>query len=328
MKQALGFGVLAIVALACTACWTLFPRKTLEVEKLEMGMKPEAVRALIGEPEWIEVGMKPETARALIGELEVVEQGDSFPETGPGLQPEPSDVPATPTGLAETLSGVRATETWFYADEFVHPDMGTTRRTTCLYFEDERLAEWNFGYGTNCMEREATTGGQMVFDRQFDIWRVVSCGAGAHGGHCAHYYYDGSFYRYDSNGWCRSRWSTGPFEHTQEPPRALECCVEHPIARVAAAQAAKQNVQAQRKAYKKAAKQAIQVTEKAKIREAQREAKAKFEPIEKARKEAIHQAMAEPDAKTRKKAVRSEDPGCQAGGQHEDQVDRKSSKNI
>jgi hypothetical protein len=305
MKQAFGFGLLAIMALACTACCTLFPRQTLEVEKLEMGMKPEAVRALIGEPEWIEVGMKPEAVRALIGEPELVEQGDSFPETWPGLRPEPSDVPATPTGLTETLSGVRATETWFYADEFVHPDMGTTRRTTCLRFEDERLAEWNFGYGTDCMERGATTGGQMVFDRQFDIWRVLSCGASAHGGHCAHYYHDGFFFRYDDDGWCRGLSSTGPFEHIQSPPRELDCCIEDPITREAAAQAAKQDVQAQFEAFQKAAKQAIHATEKAKIRDAKQETKAKIEPIEKTEKEAIDQAMTEPDAKTRKEAVRA-----------------------
>ncbi|MBW2287316.1 MAG: hypothetical protein JRG90_05770 [Deltaproteobacteria bacterium] len=303
MKQGLGFGCLAIVALACTACWTLFPRQTLEVEKLEMGMKPEAVRALIGEPEWVEVGMKPEAVRALIGERERVEPGHSLPGTWPGLQPEPSDFPATPTGLTETLSGVRATETWFYADEFVHPDIGTTRRTTCLHFEDERLAEWNFGYGTDCMEREATTGGQMVFDRPLGAWRVVNCGASAHGGHCAHYYHDGFFYRYDSDGWCKSARSTGPFKPIQKPPRTLESCIEDPITREAGAQAAKQNAKAEFKEFRKAAKQAIRGAEKARIDEAKQMYKAKIETIEKHTKEATRQISSEPDAKTRKREI-------------------------
>ena len=82
-KQALGFGVLAIVALVCTACRTPLPRQTLEVGQLEVGMKREAVRALMGEPDWVEEGTTPEAVRALMGEP--VEAERSFPASWPGL---------------------------------------------------------------------------------------------------------------------------------------------------------------------------------------------------------------------------------------------------
>ncbi len=282
MKQVLGFGCLAIVALACTACSTLFPRRTLEMEKLEIGMKPQAVRALIGEPEWIEAGMKPEVVRALVGESELVEQAESFPETWPE---------------------VRAIETWFYADEMVDPVMGASSRTPCLQFEDERLSEWNFGYGIDCMDREATTGGQMAFDRQLDAYRVVSCGISALGGHCAHYYDDGFFYRFDANGWCRSISSIGPFEHIQEPPRKLESYSEGPSTREAAAQAARQDAKAEIKEFRKAAKQAIRQAEEAKIDEAKQIYKAKIEAIEKDTKEATHQVSSEPASRKRKREI-------------------------
>jgi hypothetical protein len=245
-------------------------------------MKPEAVRALIGEPEWIEAGMKPEAVRALVGESELVEQAESFPEAWPE---------------------VRAIETWFYADAMTDPVMGTSSRTTCLQFEDERLAEWNFGYGIDCMEREATTGGQMVFDRRLDAYRVISCGAPARGGHCAHYYNDGFFYRYDSNGWCRSLTALGPFEHIQEPPRKLESYSEGPSTREAAAQAARQETKAEIKEFRKAAKQAIRQAEETKIDEAKQIYKAKFEAIEKATKEATLQVSSEPASRKRRREI-------------------------
>ena len=157
----------------------------------------------------------------------------------------------------QPLLELRGLRTWFYTDEMLDPVMGTSSRTTCLQFEDERLAEWSFGYGFDCMEREATTGGQMVFDRQLDAYRVLSCGTPARGGHCAHYYDGGFFFRYDTNGWCRSTSALGPFEHIRKPPRKLESYSESPITREAAGKAARREAKAEIKEFRKTAKRAM-----------------------------------------------------------------------
>ena len=135
-----------------------------------------------------------------MGGRELTASGEAFPETWPGLQPQLSEVPAVSTELTETLSGMQATETWFYSDRFVHPERRTTRRTTCLHFVDERLAEWSFGYGKSCADGEATPGGEMVFDPLLQAYRVLLCPPSANGDRCAHYYHAGTFYRQDADG--------------------------------------------------------------------------------------------------------------------------------
>ena len=310
MKQALGLGALAIAALVCTAC-QIFPR-TLEVDKLEVGMKPAAVRALIGEPDWVEVGMKPAAIRALIGAPEPTEPAHSSPETWPEVQAAPS--------------AMRATETWLYSDTLVYSWMGgVTERTTCLYFEDERLAEWSFGYGRDCAKGGATPGGEMVFDPQIEAYRVASCGPSAHGGHCAHYFHQDWFYRIDSNGWCRSRSSVDLFVSVEEsdvPEKLAKCkCREVEInkANTEAIEAAQQEAatriteirEAEKDVIRKANTEPDAGSRRAAIRAARREADSKIEAIHLAENETTQAAKKEADAKitetqrARTKAIRA-----------------------
>ena len=310
MKQALGLGALAIAALVCTAC-QIFPR-TLEVDKLEVGMKPEAVRALIGEPDWVEVGMKPEAIRALIGEPEPTEPGNSSPETWPVVQAAPS--------------AMRATETWLYTDTLVYSWMGdVTERTTCLYFEDERLAKWSFGYGKDCAQGDATPGGEMVFDPQIEAYRVASCGPSAHGGHCAHYFHQDLFYRLDSNGWCRSSGSFDLFvsiEVSDVPEKLAKCeCreVELHKANTEEIEAAQQEAatriteirETEKDVIRKANTEPDAGSRRAAILAARREADSKIEAIHLAENETTQAAKKEADAeitetqRARTKAIRA-----------------------
>jgi hypothetical protein len=97
------------------------------------------------------------------------------------------------------------------------PPSWATRRTSWLHFEDDRLTGWTFDYAERVLGEEwRTPGAEMVYDPEIDAYRVVECGRnvqddGLHAEHCAHYYAESAFYRYDEDGWCTSPHARGPW---------------------------------------------------------------------------------------------------------------------
>jgi len=109
-----------LVTVGCLGCRSPVPRNTLSLDALRAGMKPEAVRELVGEAE-------REDPTAWIYEDEV---------TNPWLVA--LAVPLAPAlilmiPIVTIADAVDSTET---------PPLWVEKRTTTLYFEDERLARW------------------------------------------------------------------------------------------------------------------------------------------------------------------------------------------
>ena len=215
-----GFVALAIVVFTCAACRTTPP--PLEVDQLEVGMRPEAVSALLGEPDWAQRVEGPESERS----------------------------PGASAQLGDAYAAVPEAETWVYSDYLVRrddiarfsvlsvvllgmplilegiasfddetPPSWATRRTSWLHFEDDRLTGWSFDYAERVLGEEwRTPGDEMVYDPEIEAYRVVECGRnvqddGLHPEHCAHYYAESAFYRYDEDGWCTSPHALGPWTH-------------------------------------------------------------------------------------------------------------------
>jgi uncharacterized membrane protein YgcG len=195
------------------ACQTTPPPR--EVQDLEVGMRPEEVSALLGEPDWAQ----------------------RMPTPDAGASASYEDVYAAPEA-----------ETWVYLDDFVRRrDVAffslfsvallgmpliveglssfddetlpywATRRTSWLHFEADQLASWSFDYVSGGFgENRSTPGAEMIYDPEIEAYRVAACRPEArddepHTEHCAHYYAESAFYRYDEDGWCTSLGALGPW---------------------------------------------------------------------------------------------------------------------
>jgi hypothetical protein len=195
------------------ACQTTPPPP--EVHDLEIGMRTEEVSALLGEPDWAQ----------------------RMPTPDAGASASSEDVYAAPEA-----------ETWVYLDDFVRRrDVAffslfsvallgmplivegvssfddetlpywATRRTSWLHFEGDQLASWSFDYVSGGFrEDRETPGAEMIYDPEIEAYRVAACRPEAqerepHAEHCAHYYAESAFYRYDEDGWCTSLGALGPW---------------------------------------------------------------------------------------------------------------------
>jgi hypothetical protein len=284
MKQRLGFGVLAIAAFTCASCIGPFQRR-LEVDQLEVGMTREAVRSVLGEPDWVEMGMTPEAVRTL---FEV--SGQALPGGGEGL---------------------RATETWAYKRKVVDP-AGITRPMTCLEFEDERLVAWRFPSGNDCMEEGAVTGEEMVFDPEVDAYLVAGCNPTDDREHCAPYYRQGFFYRRDADGWCRGLLPLGPFGHidvVDVPIKIFECedtaTYANTNVRIEAIKADRWKAAKNLTAMRKLEQTAIRLEEIAEIKALEESYDAEIKAIKKTEKQAIAQAEAGTEGKLTKVTIQA-----------------------
>lgn len=110
-----------LLTLGFLGCRSPIPRNTLPIDALEAGMTPESVRALVGEAEG-------ENPTAWVYQDEV---------TKPSLLL--LSVPLAPAlilaiPVIAIVDAVEGTET---------PPLWVEKRTTTLYFEDQRLARWD-----------------------------------------------------------------------------------------------------------------------------------------------------------------------------------------
>ncbi len=109
-----------LLAIGCLGCRSPIPRNTLPIDALRANMKPDAVRDLVGQAE-------REMPTRWVYEDEV---------TNPWL-----------AALAVPLAPMLILLIPFVAiidavDETETPPLWVEKRTTTLYFEDERLARW------------------------------------------------------------------------------------------------------------------------------------------------------------------------------------------
>lgn len=124
----------ALLLLACLGCRSPLPKGTLPIDELEAGMKPETVRSLVGDSEAgvppTGVGGQPPigTAEPWVYTDEVI-YGQLLLVSVPLA---PALLMAAPLiAIADAIGGTRTPPLWI------------GKRTTTLYFEDERLARWS-----------------------------------------------------------------------------------------------------------------------------------------------------------------------------------------
>ncbi len=201
-----------VIALSVVlACQTTPPPP--EVHDLEIGMRTEEVSALLGEPDWAQRMPTPDAdASASSEDVYAAPEAETWVYLDDFVRAR--DVAGFSLFSIALLGMPLIVEGFSSSDEETLPSW-VTRRTSWLHFEDDQLASWSFDYVRGFGENRSTRGAEMVYDPQIEAYRVAACRPARKDEpqeeHCAHYYAESAFYRYDEDGWCTSLGALGPW---------------------------------------------------------------------------------------------------------------------